>query len=177
MWTLKKIKVSDIKENPNNPRLLTEKGLNDLEESIKKFGVAEPPVLNKDLSAIGGHGRKKIFERLNITEVECYVSDIQLTKKQADELGIRLNKNIAGQWDFDILANEFEIEDLKDWGFEEWELGMNEDSDPKIKETELRPYKQSHILISFSPEHFAEVKQAISKLENKTHIEIEISTN
>lgn len=102
-WEIKNIKVSDIKENPKNPRKLTEKGLKDLETSISKFGNAEPPVLNKDLSLIGGHGRKKILERLNISEVECYVSEKQLTEKQADELGIRLNKNIAGVFDLSSL--------------------------------------------------------------------------
>ena len=124
-WILKKIKVKDLKENLNNPRKLTEKGLKDLEQSIKKFGVAEPPVLNKDLSVIGGHGRKKIFERLNIQEVECYVSAEQLNKKQSDELGIRLNKNIAGVFDYDILANEFELDELIEWGFEEKDLDLD----------------------------------------------------
>jgi len=130
-WKIKNIKVSDIKENPKNPRKLTEKGLKDLETSISKFGNAEPPVLNKDLSLIGGHGRKKILERLNISEVECYVSEKQLTEKQADELGIRLNKNIAGVFDFDILANSFEVEELLEWGFEEFELGIDESKSEK----------------------------------------------
>jgi len=136
-WKIKNIKVSDIKENPKNPRKLTEKGLKDLETSISKFGNAEPPVLNKDLSLIGGHGRKKILERLNISEVECYVSEKQLTEKQADELGIRLNKNIAGVFDFDILANEFEVEELLEWGFEEKELDLdlwNDKSDEALDE-------------------------------------------
>jgi len=125
-WILKKIKVKDLKENPKNPRKLTEKGLKDLEQSIKKFGVAEPPVLNKDLFVIGGHGRKKIFERLGLDEVECYVAEKQLTEKQTNELGIRLNKNIAGVFDFDILANEFEVDELIEWGFEDFELGVGE---------------------------------------------------
>ena len=123
-WKIKKIKVSELKENPSNPRRLTEKGLKDLENSIVKFGVAEPLVCNTDLMICGGHGRKKILERLNIDEVDCYLPDKKLTQKQFDELGIRLNKNIAGEFDFDILANEFEIEELISWGFEEYELGI-----------------------------------------------------
>mgnify|MGYP003395732199 CR=1 FL=1 len=39
------------------------------------------------------------------------------------ELNISLNKNIAGEFDWDILANEFKIPELKEWGFEEFELG------------------------------------------------------
>ena len=123
-WNVKKVKVKDLIENPKNPRQLTEKGLKDLENSIKKFGVAEPLVCNTDLMICGGHGRKKILERLNILEVDCYLPEKKLTQKQFDELGIRLNKNIAGTFDFDILANEFEVDELIEWGFEEFELGV-----------------------------------------------------
>ena len=124
-WIVKKIKVSDLKENPHNPRKLTEKGLNDLEKSITKFGIAEPLVCNTDLMICGGHGRKKILERLNIKEVDCYIPEKKLTEKQFNELGIRLNKNIAGEFDFDILANEFEVDELIEWGFDEKELDLN----------------------------------------------------
>ena len=123
-WNVKKVKVKDLIENPKNPRQLTEKGLKDLENSIKKFGVAEPLVCNTYLMICGGHGRKKILERLNILEVDCYLPEKKLTQKQFDELGIRLNKNIAGTFDFDILANEFEVDELIEWGFEEFELGV-----------------------------------------------------
>jgi len=137
-WKIKKIKVSELKENPNNARKLTEKGLKDLENSILKFGVAEPLVVNTDYVICGGHGRKKILERLKIKEVDCYLPEKKLSKKEFDELGIRLNKNIAGEFDFDILANEFEMEDLIEWGFDESELGLgfesneNEDDIPEI---------------------------------------------
>ena len=124
-WKIKKIKVSELKENPSNPRRLTEKGLKDLEKSILKFGIAEPLVVNTDYMICGGHGRKKILEKLNIKEVDCYLPDKLLSKKQFDELGIRLNKNIAGEFNFDTLANEFEIDELIEWGFEEKELDLN----------------------------------------------------
>ena len=127
-WKLKKIAVSDLKENSKNPRNLTVKGLDDLEKSISKFGVAEPLVINVDLVICGGHGRKKILERLNIKEVDCYFPSRKLTQKEFDELNIRLNKNIAGEFSFDILANNFELPDLLKWGFEEYELGMFEPS-------------------------------------------------
>lgn len=137
-WKIKKIKVTELKENPNNARKLTEKGLKDLEKSILKFGVAEPLVVNTDYVICGGHGRKKILERLKIKEVDCYLPEKKLSKKEFDELGIRLNKNIAGEFDFDILANQFEINDLIEWGFDESELGLgfesneNEDDVPEV---------------------------------------------
>ena len=118
-WTLKKIKVSDLKEFKGNPRNLTEKGMADLKKSITKFGIAEPIVCNTDLEIIGGHARKKTLEDLKIKEVDCYIPDKKLSKQEVKELNIRLNKNIAGTWDFDILANEFDSLDLKEWGFTE----------------------------------------------------------
>ncbi len=176
-WKIKNVKVSDIKENPKNPRKLTEKGLKDLETSIKKFGNAEPPVLNKDLTLIGGHGRKKILERLNIKEVECYVSDKQLTPKQADELGIRLNKNIAGIFDFDILGNEYEVDELLEWGFEDWELLGAEDRQVKITTEEIRPYNKTHIMISFDPIHINKLSEIIKQIEKLEGVEVEQSSN
>lgn len=131
-WKIKKIKVSELKENPSNPRRLTEKGLKDLEKSILKFGIAEPLVVNTDYMICGGHGRKKILEKLNIKEVDCYLPDKLLSKKQFDELGIRLNKNIAGEFNFDTLANEFEINELIEWGFEDFELGVGESKDSNV---------------------------------------------
>lgn len=120
-WHSETKQISDLKLWDENPRKLTEKGLADLKKSIDRFGVAEPVVVNLDGSVIGGHGRLKVLSESGVTEVDCYVPDKRLTKKQAEELGVRLNKNIAGEWDWDKL-NEWPEEELKDWGFEEWEL-------------------------------------------------------
>ncbi len=117
-WELVKKKVAELKEWKKNPRALTEKGIKDLTESIRKFGIAEPIVINTDGAICGGHGRKKVLELENIKEVDCYQPLKKLLPKQFEELNIRLNKNIAGEFDFDILANEFEIDDLINWGFE-----------------------------------------------------------
>lgn len=121
-WILKKVDVNQLKEWDKNPRQLTKKGIEDLTKSIKKFGIAEPLVCNSDFTVCGGHGRLKVIKELGIKEVDIYLPEKQLTDKQFEELNIRLNKNIAGNWDFDILANEFEQDELIEWGFEEKEL-------------------------------------------------------
>ena len=79
-WTLKNKKVSELKENPKNPRSLTKKGLEDLEKSMVKFGVAEPLVVNQGDMICGGHGRKKVLEKLNIKTVDCYYPNRKLTQ-------------------------------------------------------------------------------------------------
>ncbi len=124
-WAIQKVKLSELKEYEHNPRTLSEKKLQHLEESISKFGMAEPLVLNADYTICGGHGRRKILERLNIKEVDCYVPNRSLKEKEFDELNIRLNKNTAGDFDMDILSNRFDIEDLTDIGFSLRDLGLD----------------------------------------------------
>lgn len=123
------VPISELKEWNKNPRHITKKGLEDLIKSIKKFGVAEPLVLNKDMTICGGHGRKQALKSLGYTEVPCYVSKKQLTENQFEELNIRLNKNIAGIWDFEKLSNEFEISDLIEYGFEDADFGLQVDEE------------------------------------------------
>ncbi len=124
-WKLEKRKLADLKEWPDNPRKMTDSGLSNLKESITKFGVAEPLVINSKGVICGGHGRLKVLRGMGIAEVDCYVPDPDLTEKEFQELNIRLNKNIAGEWDFDILAEKFEQNELLDWGFEKAEFGFN----------------------------------------------------
>jgi len=124
-WAIQKVKLSKLKEYEHNPRTLSEKKLNNLEESITKFGVAEPLVLNSDYTICGGHGRKKILERLKINEVDCYIPSRSLDEQEFDELNIRLNKNTAGDFNIEMLANRFEIEDLTGIGFTLRDLGLD----------------------------------------------------
>ena len=133
-WKTQRIEVSKLKEWDKNPRKLSEKGLNDLKKSIKKFGIAEPLVVNSDFVICGGHGRLKVLQDLDIESVDCYVPERQLTQKEFEELNIRLNKNIAGDWDINKLIEEFNIDNLIDWGFDENELkieNLTEELKPK----------------------------------------------
>lgn len=127
-WHIERRKVSDLIEYEGNPRDLTEKGLKDLKASIKKFGCAEPPTINTDNVICGGHGRKKVLVDMGVIEVDCMVPDRTLTPDEMRELNIRLNKNIAGKWDFDILSSDYEVKELVDFGFEGWELGLGSEA-------------------------------------------------
>lgn len=133
-WNLKKLKVSQLIEWDKNPRQLTEKGLSDLRKSIERFGIAEPIICNTDYVICGGHGRLKILQQLNIKEVDCYLPEKKLTTKQFEELNIRLNKNIAGEFDFDLLANNFELPDLLEYGFNERELSISVEEINRLEE-------------------------------------------
>jgi DNA modification methylase len=142
---VKKIEINKLKPASYNPRQITTKQYNDLKESIKKFDLVDPIIINKDMTVIGGHQRLKVCKDLKHTEIDCVVLD--LTKEEERELNIRLNKS-GGEFDMDILANEFEIEELKDWGFKEIELGLNidkivegnteDDHIPEVKESRVK---------------------------------------
>ena len=124
-WKYETRLLSEIKPWGKNPRKITKDGLEQLGRSIAKFGLPEPLVLNTDGTIIGGHARQKSLLAQGVTEAFCAIPDRQLTDHELEELNIRLNKNIAGDFDFDMLANEFELSDLVDWGFDEKDLNID----------------------------------------------------
>ena len=124
-WHNEKRRIRELIPYVANPRQITDKQAADLKASLDKFGIADPIVINTDNTIIGGHQRKKILETLMGVdpdfEIDVRVPDRELSIDEARELNVRLNKNVAG-WDFDVLANNFELDDLKEWGFTDFEL-------------------------------------------------------
>jgi len=125
-WQLKTYKLADLTDYFKNPRHITETEFKQLKKSLDTFGLIDKPIINADAAntIIGGHQRKHVLEANGETECECWVPDRELTEREVEELNIRLNKN-TGDWDFDVLANEWNQEDLLDWGFSEFELGLD----------------------------------------------------
>lgn len=123
-WTLRTVPINDVFPNPDNPRIFREKEMKELRESMEKFGVAEPIVANPDGMLIGGHARLEILRQDGVETVDVYFPDKALNKKQADELMVRLNKNVAGVFDEQKLNLLFSPEELFAIGFERYELGL-----------------------------------------------------
>ena len=88
---IEKIKINKLKPAFYNPRQISTKQYKDLKESIEKFHLCKPLIVNKDLTVIGGHQRLKICKELRYTEIDCVVLD--LSKEEERELNIRLNKS------------------------------------------------------------------------------------
>jgi hypothetical protein len=124
------IEINKLKPATYNPRQITTKQYNDLKESIDKFGIVDPIIINKDNTIIGGHQRYKIWKEKakesNVDDITIPCVVLELNKEQERELNVRLNKN-TGEFDMDILANEFDIDELVDWGFKHIDLGLNID--------------------------------------------------
>lgn len=121
------VPIEQLKFADYNPRNITEKQVEDLKASIEKFGVVEPVVVNKNPERkdiiVGGHQRTRILQLLGFKTVPVVYVDLDEAKER--ELNIRLNKN-TGEWDWNKLANEFDVEDLKEYGFTDGELGIGD---------------------------------------------------
>jgi hypothetical protein len=124
-------KIKDLIKAEYNPRELTKDQYNALKDSLLRFGVVDPVIVNKhperDNIIIGGHQRSKVWEDLGNESIPTV--ELSLTLDKEKELNVRLNKN-TGQFDMDMLANHFDTEDLLEWGFDEGELvgwGLNPD--------------------------------------------------
>ncbi len=163
-WTLQKFKVSALKEYAKNPRKLSKNDYEQLSTSISTFGLIDKPIVTKAGQIIGGHQRKKILQKLNIKEVDCWVPDVELDEKQVEELCIRLNKNV-GEWDFDLLANSFNELDLLNWGFTHAEFNMGDQGNIKEEEIFLPDEEKGLCVASFTltDDQKETVEKAIAK--------------
>jgi hypothetical protein len=124
--------INDLKASEYNPRQISKKQFKELCESIEGFGLVDPIIINKNPEreniVVGGHQRLKACKKLGFKKIPCVEVNLDINKEM--ELNVRLNKS-GGIFDVDMLANTFDIHNLKEWGFTDLELGFNID---KIEE-------------------------------------------
>jgi DNA modification methylase len=114
-----KANIADVKINPNNPRLIKDDKFKKLVQSIKDFPEMleiRPIVVNSDMVVLGGNMRLKACQEAGIKEVPIIIAD-NLTEEQQREFLIKDNVS-GGEWDWDMLANEWDAEELTDWGLD-----------------------------------------------------------
>ncbi len=123
-WQTEQRKISDLIEFDGNPRQMTEKQVEDLTASLKKFDLAEIPAITKNNKILAGHRRLRIMAMLGRGDevIDVRVPDRELSEDEEREYLIRSNRN-TGEWDWDALANGFDVDELTEWGFDEGELG------------------------------------------------------
>ena len=153
-----------------NPRQLKKDQYKNLKDSITRFGFVDPIIINTNKKRkniiVGGHQRVRVANDLGIKKIPCIELDLTLEKER--ELNIRLNKN-TGEWDYDALANYFDVDQLVEWGFSEAELGFRvHDLEtewtgmPDFEQEDLSAQRQ--IIVSFANNE--DVKE-FSKLMNQ----------
>jgi hypothetical protein len=170
----RKVKISEVKSNPNNPRQIKDDKFAKLVKSIKDFPEMldiRPIVVNADMVVLGGNMRFKACKEAGLKEVPIIVAE-NLTDEQQKEFIIKDNVS-GGEWDYDMLANEWEAEQLTEWGLDVWNQPTDVDysildGDDVSKELgEMSNGVKKAILIEFELEHYEEALKIIKYWRDK----------
>lgn len=149
-WTEEKRKLGDLLAWPKNPRQIDRKQAKRLVESFDEFGQVETMAVGPGNELYNGHQRLNVLmEQYGPAyEIDVRVSSRALTEREREKLTIYLHKGAAGTWDFDILADQFEQDDLLAWGFEPFELGLGDDLGPVEGDGEAQTAKQARATLA-----------------------------
>ncbi len=160
------MKLKDIKPNPNNPRVLRDEKFAKLKQSIQEFPKMlslRPIVIDENNVVLGGNMRLRALQDLGYTDIDdtCvkYAKDLTEEEKQR----FIIADNVAfGEWDWDTLANDWEVEQLSDWGLDVWKQETNvdysilDDEDVSEQLSDMTDGVKKAIQIEFESEHYEE---------------------
>lgn len=203
-----KKEINDIKGYHKNPRKITEKMFNTLSSSLEEYGDLSGIVVNiRTGEAIGGNQRTAFFKQhsedceIEVTKLAQvnaqgtvaygYVvyngekfnyREVDWDEKKSELANILANK-VGGFFDTEILANQFELEDLKMAGFEDFELGFVNDEEIKIDTNDLSHRMEAYlegsikqVVIYFSAEQFDDIiprfELAMQKIGVENHTDL-----
>ena len=116
------VKISKVKGNPNNPRIIKNDKFKKLVKSIEDFPEMlklRPIVVDEDMMVLGGNMRLKASKDAGLKEVWIEVAE-GLTEEQKQEFIVKDNVGF-GEWEWDMLANEWDSVQLSEWGLDVWE--------------------------------------------------------
>jgi hypothetical protein len=133
-----KVAIGEVKLSPYNPRVIKNDKFKKLMKSIMEFPEMlelRPMVVDEDMIVLGGNMRLRACMELGIQEVPV-VKAVGLTDEQKKEFVIKDNAAF-GEWDWDLLANQWEIQDLSDWGLDIPASYFDEDVEPQFDMDEL----------------------------------------
>jgi hypothetical protein len=157
------IKISKIKLNPNNPRLVKDDKFEKLVRSIKEFPEMlniRPIVVNSDMIVLGGNMRLKACKEAGLDEVPIIRAD-NLTEDQQRQFIIKDNVGF-GEWDWDMLANEWDSEELSDWGLDVFNYNTDDiDLDAFFEEDNSEKEEKFKIVLEYSEEDYNAVTEAL----------------
>ena len=143
-----KRKITELIAAEYNPRKINKVQEQDLKDSLTRFGLVDPIIININKErkniVIGGHQRLRVWADLGNTEIDCNELDLTLDKER--ELNIRLNKN-GGSFDDELVKEYFDYEELTEWGFNPDELFDKEETtaDGLIDDDEIPEAKESKV--------------------------------
>ena len=130
---MKRVPISQVIPNPTNPRIIKDDKFKKLVKSIEEFPQMlelRPIVVDSNMVVLGGNMRLKACIASGLKEVPIIVAD-QLTDEQKGEFIIKDNVGF-GEWDWDLLANEWEVKDLFNWGVDIPSAYFDDDKEPEF---------------------------------------------
>jgi hypothetical protein len=170
------VKISLVKSNPNNPRIIKDDNFKKLVNSIKEFPKMleiRPIVVDSDMVVLGGNMRLKACTDAGLKEVPIIIAD-QLTEEQKKEFIIKDNVGF-GDWDWDMLANEWNSEELEDWGLDLPGFDIDADdlgTDFSLPDGDKEPFQQMTFTLADEQAEFIKQKLAdIKKSEEFKYVE------
>ena len=125
------VKISKVKGNPSNPRIIKNDKFKKLVKSIQEFPEMlklRPIVVDEDFMVLGGNMRLKASKEAGLKEVWIDIAE-GLTEEQKKEFIVKDNVGF-GEWEWDMLANEWDSSKLTEWGLDVW---LNEDDIKELK--------------------------------------------
>jgi len=162
-----KTKLSEVKLNPNNPRLIKDDNFKKLVQSIKDFPEMleiRPIVVNADMVILGGNMRFKACKEAGLKEVPIIIAD-NLTEEQQREFLIKDNVS-GGEWDWSLL-NDWDSEQLEDWGLEVPEYSnVDEAFETTLGQESINNNTDYNVLITITEENIVLSSELLSIIEN-----------
>ena len=164
------IKLSTIKPNPTNPRLVKDDKFLKLVESIKQFGEKmmplRPMVVDENNILLGGNMRYKALKELKYKEVpESWIKQANdLTEEEKKEFIIKDNVGF-GIWDWEVLANEWDSEELESWGLDIPNFGEDVDYSDKNKEIDTNDFDDEMVIkLKYTEDDYLKVREQLSEI-------------
>ena len=160
------VKIQEVKLNPNNPRLIKDDKFKKLVQSIKDFPEMlniRPIVVNQDMIILGGNMRYKACKEAGLKEVPVIITNLSEDKQR--EFLIKDNTS-GGEWDWEVLANEWDNEELESWGLDL--VGFDVDveeygEDFSLKDGDKEPFQQ--MTFTLADEQAEQIKNAIADIK------------
>tara|TARA_R110000772_G_scaffold227683_1_gene338443 strand:+ start:617 stop:1192 length:576 start_codon:yes stop_codon:yes gene_type:complete len=165
---IQKVKINQISSNPNNPRLIRDDKFKKLVKSIIEFPEMlelRPIVVDEKNIILGGNMRYKACQQIGLKEVYIIKAE-NLTEEQLQQFVIKDNVGF-GEWDWDILANTWKPEELKEWGLDVWQpesevdYSILDDEDLSTELNDMTDGVKKAIQIEFEAEDYEEAQQLV----------------
>jgi ParB-like chromosome segregation protein Spo0J len=133
------VKISEVKNNPNNPRVIKDDKFEKLVNSIKEFPKMleiRPIVVNDDMIVLGGNMRLKACKAAGLKEVPI-IKASELTEDEQKQFIIKDNVS-GGEWDWEALAVDWNADELEEWGLDVPKFAEAEENESKDLSNELK---------------------------------------